>query len=336
MGAIRTAIATVAVGLVPACGSSAFACTEDAQCGALGVCEASGYCSFVDGECPSGRRYGALAPKELADQCVEPMDASTGAVAGDTTTTDPSTTLEPSTSSSTTMPSTTSSTTMPVDPSTTSVDESTTDTPVSESSGAVESSSSSEPPPPACDVVFVDDFADGVVDPEWDTWSSTGCYFAEESDHLVFSIGPSAVDWISAGLNTQLHSLLGGHVRAELVPFEPPLEAIGVWLTIFDPADCEVQIAIESSALLINVAGDWYDGGPIDSTQSTWLQLRVDPDGYVHWEYSTDGSSWTEIHGEAPPCDFSSARSAIFAGGMHDGLAPVVREVESYERCEAP
>lgn len=321
-----------------ACGANAFACTDDPQCGALGMCEASGYCSFADDGCPSGRRYGALAPKELADQCVEPMDASTGAVADDTTTSSVSTTSDPSTTTSSTTSSTTMSpTTMPVDPSTTGADESTTDTPISESSGAVEgSSSSSGPIVPECDVVFVDDFDDGVVDPEWDTWSSTGCFFAEDNGHLVLSIGASAVDWISAGMNTQLHSFLGGHVRAQLVPFTPPLEAIGVWLTIFDPADCEVQIAVESSALLVNVAGTWYDGGAFDSTQATWLQLRVDPDGFVHWEYSTDGTTWIEIHGEAPPCDFASARSAIFAGGMHDNAEPIVREVEQYERCAAP
>jgi hypothetical protein len=332
VGVIRTAIPAMAVGLAAAsaCGVGTFACSEDAQCGASGVCEPSGYCSFVDDACPSGRRYGSLAPKELADRCVVPIDESTGGVAEGTTTT--STTIDPSTSSSTT---TTSSTTMPVDPTTEGEAESSGAPPGTESSAGEASSSSSEPPPPACDVVFVDDFEDGVIDPEWDTWSSTDTYFAEQGGHLVLSIGASAVDWISAGLNTQLHSFLGGHARAELVPFGDPLEVIGVWLTIFDENDCEVQIAVEDSSFQIKAGGTWYDGGPIDSTQAVSMQLRIDGDGYVHWEYSTDGETWTEIHGEAVGCDFSSARSAIFGGGMHDYTDPIVREVESYERCEA-
>jgi len=42
-----------------------FRCSDDSACGAAGRCEATGFCSFVDGECASGRRYddsaGALA-----------------------------------------------------------------------------------------------------------------------------------------------------------------------------------------------------------------------------------------------------------------------------------
>ena len=330
MGGIRTAIPAMAAGLAAAwaCGVAAFACNDDAQCGASGACEASGYCSFVDDACPAGRRYGSRAPKELADRCVAPVDESTGAVAE---VTGADTTLDPSTSSS----SSTSPTTT-IGPSTSEANaESSSGVPSGESSTGEAGSSSGGPPQPACDVVFVDDFEDGVVDPEWDTWSSAGTYFAEDGGRLVFSIGPSAVDWISAGLNTQLHFFLGGSARAEVVPFDPPLDVIGVWLTVFDPDGCEAQLAVESSALQIKAGDTWYDGGPVDSTQSLWLQLRIDPDGYVHWEYSIDADTWTEVHGEAISCDFASARSAIFAGGMHDQTDPIVRAVESYERCEA-
>lgn len=50
--------------------SDAFHCLEDAQCGAGGLCEANGSCSFEDEACESGRRYGALAPEGIANACV--------------------------------------------------------------------------------------------------------------------------------------------------------------------------------------------------------------------------------------------------------------------------
>ena len=56
------------------CGPDAtFKCSEDDDCrdgDRIGTCEPDHYCSFLDPECPSGRRYGDLAPPELANQCV--------------------------------------------------------------------------------------------------------------------------------------------------------------------------------------------------------------------------------------------------------------------------
>lgn len=34
-----------------------YRCSGDSACGGGGVCETSGFCSFIDGECASGRRY---------------------------------------------------------------------------------------------------------------------------------------------------------------------------------------------------------------------------------------------------------------------------------------
>jgi hypothetical protein len=67
----------------------AFACAEDEQClldGLAGACEAEGYCSFPDGSCASGRRFGEHASAMLAGTCVgEPGATSDGSTAGGTT-----------------------------------------------------------------------------------------------------------------------------------------------------------------------------------------------------------------------------------------------------------
>jgi hypothetical protein len=51
-----------------------FECVDASSCrldGAQGTCEASGHCSFPDGDCPSGRRYGEFAPDDIAGDCVD-------------------------------------------------------------------------------------------------------------------------------------------------------------------------------------------------------------------------------------------------------------------------
>lgn len=349
MGTVRVIriAAGVAVGLAAcwACGGTgAFQCTEDAQCSdgtASGTCEASGYCSFVDDACPSGQRYGGLAPAGLARMCVSPTDTTAGTEGDDGSSPLTSTSGADATSTS---PGTSSpTTTLPVDPGSTgeSIGEDDATGPSATESGSSNgedgtTSGTTGPPVPMCEVTFADAFDNGL-DPEWDTWSSPGSWFALDAETLLFSIAPSAAEWVSAGLYTQLHSFLGGHVRAEVVPFADPIDPIGVWLTMFDQADCEIQIAVESSAVRGHSAGTWFDPVAVDTTIPIQLQLRVDPDGLVHWEYSTDaGRSWSEVYAETPPCDFSSAHSAIFAGGVHDHPSAVVREVEWYELCEAP
>lgn len=79
-----------AVAMTAACGADGFVCREDAACGADGRCEASGYCSFPDDGCPSGRRYGEHASSAYANACVEPGadPGSSSTVASATTTPD--------------------------------------------------------------------------------------------------------------------------------------------------------------------------------------------------------------------------------------------------------
>lgn len=70
----------VALALVAAsCTESAFVCSSDDNCGAGGLCEADGFCSFADEECNSGRRYGDQSG-EKSGECVASEQGSTGAM----------------------------------------------------------------------------------------------------------------------------------------------------------------------------------------------------------------------------------------------------------------
>jgi hypothetical protein len=68
-----------------------FGCGGDEQCveeGRAGACESTGFCSFPDPSCPSGRRYGVHAGDGLARSCVPEMpdvaDTSDGTAVADT------------------------------------------------------------------------------------------------------------------------------------------------------------------------------------------------------------------------------------------------------------
>jgi cysteine-rich repeat protein len=76
-----SAIAIAGGVLVGACVDlQPYICNDDAQCtsgGAEGRCEDIGYCSYPDGDCDSGRRFGELAA-ELAGQCTSLAETSGG------------------------------------------------------------------------------------------------------------------------------------------------------------------------------------------------------------------------------------------------------------------
>lgn len=276
--------------------------------------------------CESGRRYGSLAPAELARQCTLPEGEPTGEIDPSTSgTTRDETSVDPSAPQSSS-----SSSTSPVDP-TTSDDESTSTTMVDAASSE---SSTSGPIEPTCAVSLADDFEDGVIGPEWgDSWVCDSCSIVESNGHVAFTVGAAApMDWPSAGLSTPEGAISGGYVRAELVPFSPPLEAIGVWLTLYEET-CELQIAAWESAVHVRSVDTELVGPDIATDEPMWLQIRVDTDGIAYWEWSADGMAWELVHSEPAPCNLDALRSAIFAGGVHENMLPITREIESYERC---
>ena len=99
-------VAWLALTMGAGCSTEAFVCSSDDQCGG-GFCEADGFCSFEDGECDSGRRYGQFAGGGLAGSCV-PDGVATGTSGGgdsatstsgagtDSSTSNGATTLDPS------------------------------------------------------------------------------------------------------------------------------------------------------------------------------------------------------------------------------------------------
>ena len=68
------ALAVFAASVGTACShAGAYECSSSVQCivdSIAGECQPDGWCSFPDGDCPSGQRYGELAGDGLAGDCV--------------------------------------------------------------------------------------------------------------------------------------------------------------------------------------------------------------------------------------------------------------------------
>ena len=82
MRTITMCLVSVAVASAGCLRSTQFKCAQDVDCGASGVCEAVGYCSFPSSSCPgSGRSFGDSAGQGLSNTCV-PANSPPGVDAG--------------------------------------------------------------------------------------------------------------------------------------------------------------------------------------------------------------------------------------------------------------
>lgn len=71
MRAVMTLFVFVAVLTAGCLRSTTFRCAESSDCGPGGVCEAVGFCSVANAECPgTGRSYGDSAGQGLSNTCV--------------------------------------------------------------------------------------------------------------------------------------------------------------------------------------------------------------------------------------------------------------------------
>lgn len=297
------------------CGSSTFACSNDSQCqsDAAGTCQANGYCSFPDEACPSGQRFGDAAPSGVADECVEPEAATDGPTTA-ATDGDSSQGLD-----STTVDSADASATVAVDDGPTTGPD-----PAESSGGSVD----------GCNEVIIDEFDGMALDPMWGESFEPGGSVDVEGGQLWLTI-PQSMPWTSTLVITELGTVAGGWARLRIDDVQDPATTQGLALS---NGPCEAQIFIsgqtvnayvwdEENQSGMEIAGEDLPSLPIS------LQLLVDADGDVHFEYSEDETNWTSIaDGSFPGCgDFGGTLTAsIFLGGDFTQGAS-----QGYQRFEA-
>lgn len=151
-----------------ACRIGAFHCEDVDDCGSDGTCEASGFCSFPDGACPSGQRYGEHAGDGLAGACVDELGTSSG----------------PDTTQGSAVSSTTSITTSSVD----TGDDTATTTPVTATSTSAESSTAGDEVGPESSDDGSSSESGDPIDPDLVAW-----YRFENPDGIGADSGPNGL-----------------------------------------------------------------------------------------------------------------------------------------------
>ncbi len=187
--------------LASGCAQDAFRCASASQCqhaGHSGTCQSTGFCSFPDDDCTSGMRYGADAPRGLANHCVEPEDEDAGNTEcqGETCPQDGSSTTTGSSNAATDGDSGSTST------STTSVS-------FGSSAGSDASSGGGNDCPQ-----IVDEFNDGIVDNElWTVVHAAGV--TESSGTIRFAVVPQVGG--VAGVELPALAFVDASVRVDVV-----------------------------------------------------------------------------------------------------------------------
>ena len=294
-----------------ACGPrGTFACDDDSACvfdSQVGRCEDDGYCSFPDGGCPSGFRYGQHAATTVAGTCVDQGDTAGGSTSGTTTA---------GSANSITGPGSTTGQngTVGVDATTASTGGattlSTTGTGATSHASAGTSGTTGTASTSGGPSVCVDDpFDDGVI-------ATFGCEFDAPGITLLESGGQFQCTMDSSGASAYAGfdtcndvDLTGLVAHIELVV--APTAAIDT-IALLEIRNDEVGfgIAVETGTIYAyNFSGNVYmNYGDIDydATAHRWLQARDLGNENVRLEAGPDGTQWTEI---ATVSDFGAIAS---------------------------
>lgn len=260
--------------VVPACGGEAvFHCADDTACvleGIAGTCEANGYCAFPDNSCPSGRRYGELAPTAFAMACAG-EDPPTGSS---------STTFDPPDTPWTTSTSTTSANTSTgtrIDPGETG------------STSAGERVDMGSPPADAANYVFV---SSSTLLPSADMQSDADALCNElAGDAGLAGTYAAWVSAVGADAKDRLHAngvLAQGWVRTDGLPFANRVADI-VTGAIWYPINLDETGAFVGSVPVLTATNG---SGEVSSRCMDWKNFTDTGEYKVGW---TDGTfeRWT-------------------------------------------
>lgn len=306
-------IAHLALGVVfsAGCGSAGvFACTDDGDCSG-GVCQASGYCSFADGGCASGQRYGEHAPATLASRCV-PVDgdelgegSGTASSIGSTGTTT-ATGTDPTTGDATTAALTTA--------------------PGSSSS---EGGSSDSGGLTAC---ALEEFED----PRLDTWllyadEPVGAFF--EDDLLILEL---ASEVAYAGLELPSVGVPDGVF--DLVLGAPPEQLVGTQLYLAIGLEGEAYLLLLEEGLLIvrHDQGAGYEEPYSAEWQPDELYLRIEiAGGQLAFSRSRDGVDYATLGAVEPEVPLDGAVIFAATGTWQPTPNPGLVVVDRISFCES-
>lgn len=308
--------AAAALSLLLACGGhGVFACDDDASC-TNGRCEPTGFCSFPDPTCPSGRRYGSLSGDGLAEQCVTPeavaADTSSGTSSGDGVTGNAAEGAAADASSGAV------ATSLPVDGGEV-------DTGPAETTTAVPGPDLGGPP-----LCSTEDFDDDTLD-GWIAWTDeVPMTFADGM--VTFALS----DTLATHAGIDAAELGFADARLDVVWSEFPSPASGTQIMIgVVNGDEAVLMLRETDRVFVRYSiGDVLSDSfeiTFDEAWTHWRMHTGGDDGVV-FEYG-DGSSWTVLGNYVPPFDLAGSYPFLSVGTWQVVAMPGLARVDSLTVC---
>lgn len=301
--------------------------------GAFGMCQANGYCSFPDAECPSGQRYGELAGGGFAGLCVEDEAGTTGAPSVSTSTdgasSGPGDASTLGADSATTAGTHTSS-----GPAASSSDGDDTNT---SSDGDTSSESTTTGPSLNCSISS-DDFEDGTIDQNWMVVLSD--FIVEQDGALQITLSGSGTDGYPQLRRFPVPwDMNEGYIRVE-VTVPPPIASAQMYIEMFDVDFGTIRFIMTDGDLEAQYAPDF--GAPVviestlyDEEEHAWLQMRLE-DGMLYYETSTDGSSWQLFAESKIPLPVDTVVPVLAGGNFMDVPNDLLVAAGSFEMCGNP
>lgn len=161
---------------------------------------------------------------------------------------------------------------------------------------------------------LADDFADGVLNPQWRTFTGAGTSAVEDSGAYTITIS----DGVTAGnsLFAFPWDATGGSLAVELVDAGVQEAGLQTWVAL--QVDESNQVAIIVAGGFIGcweqIAGVFTDHGftAYDPEGHLWFRIREDS-GTTYWETGPDGESWTTLASAANPIALDNVTVSLSA-----------------------
>ena len=155
-----------------------------------------------------------------------------------------------------------------------------------------------------------DDFTS--VTPFWIPWTDGGPSTVVTGGHLAVTIPSGSAD-LWAGYDSYFRYDM---TETEMDVTVSQLGGVDTVVEIRDPTSARAQLTFEAGKLyaVLPSGGGTKASAPYSSTNMRHLRFR-ETAGTLYWEYSPDGTTWTELYHQADPIQMDNVMAVLAAGG---------------------
>lgn len=158
-------------------------------------------------------------------------------------------------------------------------------------------------------VYFSDLWDDGTIGADWASYGTGTGWSATETGGVLACAGGSVTGQAGASTYLTTYSLVGSEIQARLVSNGYGVAQAIAYLAFRDDSSNAVEIRVKAGNLIAykKVAGVETDVATVTYNANVHRFLRIRHDGTsLFWDYSTDGTSWTQLATATAPITITS------------------------------